>query len=86
LGGGEPTKDIADNKVPGPGTHNPKELYHPPGFRIVPPTNSKADKQGSQDDFGKEKSEPVGPQRYFPNYPTHVEKGVKIGTGTREDP
>ncbi len=28
----------------------------------------------------------MGPQRYEPQYPTHTQTGVKIGTGTREDP
>jgi hypothetical protein len=30
-----------------------------------------------------ERSEPVGPQRYYPNHPTLVEHGVKIGDGLR---
>lgn len=28
----------------------------------------------------------MGPQRYNPVYPTHTEKTVKIGSGTRDDP
>jgi hypothetical protein len=27
----------------------------------------------------------VGPQKYYPIVPTHTSKGVKIGTGVRED-
>ena len=36
LGGALEEKDKIDNGVPGPGHYNPKELEHPPGFRIVP--------------------------------------------------
>jgi len=78
-------KKDADNGVPGPGNYNAKELYHPPGFRIVPHTNGRADKQNSQEDA----SEPVGPQRYNPINPTHFKETdllLKIGTSTREDP
>jgi hypothetical protein len=32
-----------------------------------------------------EKSEPVGPQRYHPYNPTHVDHGVKIGKAKREE-
>jgi hypothetical protein len=82
LGGPLDKKDII-NGVPGPGTYDSKGLYHPPGFRIVPHTNSKADK-------GEEVTEsvegPVGPQRYHPSYPTHTDNSVKIGSGTRDDP
>lgn len=28
---------------------------------------------------------PVGPQKYNPNYPSHVSKGPKIGSSTRDD-
>jgi hypothetical protein len=78
-------KKDTDNGVPGPGNYNAKELYHPPGFRIVPHTNSRADKQ-NLDERGGDGAEPVGPQRYNPIHPTHTDKSVKIGTGTREDP
>lgn len=81
LNGG---KELVDNGVPGPGTHNAKELYHPPGFRIVPHTNGRADKQS--EDHNGEGIESVGPQTYNPNYPTHTMGFIKIGTGTREDP
>lgn len=68
LGGPLEKKDII-NGVPGPGTYNGKELYHPPGFRIVPHTNSKADKG---EDQNEQSEAPVGPQRYNPQHVTHT--------------
>ena len=70
LGGADKQKKDVDNGVPGPGSYDRKELYHAPGFRIVPHTNSKADK--GEEDRGEEKAEPVGPQRYQPENPTHT--------------
>ncbi len=44
LGGSEAQKKDVDNGVPGPGSYDKRELYRPPGFRIVPHTNGRADK------------------------------------------
>ena len=70
LGGADSKKDV-DNGVPGPGGYNAKEIYHPPGFRIVDHKNSSLLKQGMEELNG-DRADPVGPQRYSPNYPTHV--------------
>ena len=86
LGGADIQKKDAENAVPGPGTYDSKEQYHLPGFRIVPHTNGRNDKSGNSEERGADKAEPVGPQLYTPNYPTHTDKTIKIGTGTREDP
>lgn len=40
LGGGDKQKKENDTLVPGPGAYDAKDKYHPPGFRIVPHTNS----------------------------------------------
>lgn len=47
LGGADSKKDV-DNGVPGPGGYNAKEIYRPPGFRIVAAKNSSLLKQGQE--------------------------------------
>jgi len=84
LGGGDRQKKENDSLVPGPGAYDTKDKYHPPGFRIVPHTNTSLLQQ-NQPENGQEQADPVGPQRYNPVYPTHTEKTVKIGSGTRDD-
>jgi len=79
-----------DEKFPGPGAYHPGGEYDPddkkpikgvPTFTIVKPGQTKVNERnkGGQ----PIKPEVNGPWTYAPEYPTHVSKGVRMGTSVR---
>lgn len=79
-----------DEKFPGPGTYNPGGSYDPesgntikgvPSFKIVKPGQTKVNERTKGSVPVRE--EVNGPWTYAPEYPTHVSKGVRMGTSVR---
>jgi hypothetical protein len=67
---------LKDDGIPGPGQYQAQTTKHITGFKMMPKTEPKKKK--------KVERTLVGPQRYNPKYPAHVQKGTKFGAGLRE--
>lgn len=69
--------ELEENDLPGPGSYETGKKDHVPGYKIMRATKRKKKPKN------KALDNTVGPQSYSPLVPSHVSKGVKIGTGTR---